>query len=195
MRRLTGDEAELTAELIEALFSELHQLRGIVEGAGLEAPEQIHDATVRVMILNMLDAATEGDLKGSALLDTPELSDRDAWEWLTADQLVKAINLGMSALVRDLHTLRYRPGENGGRELDVQRFRMAWETLAARQLRGEGATVVVEDGSGGAVNLRVLFEPPALNPFKPGNSEEQLTGAQVMVGNMLAYAFKKGSGE
>lgn len=192
MRRMTGDEAELTAELIEALFSELHALRGVVEGAGLEAPPPIHDATVRVVLLNMLDTMTEGDLKGSALLDTPELTDRDAWEWMTADQLVKAINLGMSALVRDLHSLRYRPGENGGRELDVQRFRMAWETLSARQLRGDGATIVVEDGVGGEVNVRVLFEPPATNPFKTGNSEEDLTGAQVMVGNMLAYAFKRG---
>lgn len=196
-KRLSGDEAELVAELFEGLFEELHALRGLAASNGLTPPDEISDATVRVMILNALDAATDGDLKGTALSDMPEIRDGEAWEWQTADQLVRAINHGMSALVHDLVTHEQRVGRGDAkRQLNVEKFRMAWETLARRQLRGDGATIVIEDNPGGEVGIRVLFEPPLSNPFKKDEDEmeaamDKMTPAQLVVGNMMSYAFMK----
>jgi hypothetical protein len=194
--RLTPDDAEHTAAMIELLFEELNALRYIVheqvgeallEMHGATPPERVNEAAVRVALLNLMDVATEQDLKGTALTEMPEEHRTDEWEWLPTVELVAAMNVGFGAMVRDLSTLR-TPGM-AGRELDVQRFRMCWDVLKKRLINGDGATLVIVDGEGGEIDMKVHFEPPMSNPFKADNPE--LTPTQVLVGNMMSYAFTR----
>lgn len=195
MPRMTPEEAEDTARIIEALFADLQELRTEYQnniGDGEDCGMRTHVASARVALLNLLDVATEQDLKGTALSEMPEEWDGEKWEWTETAALARAIDHGMSALVRDLATLRGAvAASTWGRELDVKRFRMAWVTLSNRLIKGEGATVIVEEGGGGEVNFRVHFEPPMANPFKEEVDADELTGAQILVGNMMSYAFTR----
>lgn len=191
MGRLTPEDAEVTAQMFEDLFTELAALREIVHenfGEALQ-PVRVNVAAVRVMILNLMDVATEQDLKGTPLSELPVPGAED-YEWLPTTDLVLAMNTAMGALVRDLAVLRPMGG-GLGRELDVHRLRMAWTTLADRQIENPGATLRVTDDDDGDVGLKVLFEPPMTNPFKKETMESDLTPAQIVVGNMMAYAFKE----
>lgn len=195
MGRLTPEDAEVTAQMFEDLFTELAALREIVHenfGEALQ-PVRVNVAAVRVMILNLMDVATEQDLKGTPLSELPVPGIED-YEWLPTTDLVKAMNTAMSALVRDLAVLRPLGG-GLGRELDVHRLRMAWTTLEDRQIENPGATIRVTDDADGDVGLKVLFEPPMANPFKKETMEDDLTPAQIIVGNMMAYAFKERNAE
>lgn len=187
---MTPEEAEATAQVIEYLFADLEELR---ELSADEVGARTHIAGARVALLNLLDLATEHNLFGTTLSDMPEEHEAEQWEWTETQTLVRAMNHGFGALVRDLAFLRSGVGGGGGRELDVRRFRMTWETLSRRQIQSDGATIIVQDGEGGEVGVRVHFEPPMANPFKEdaATDPDELTGAQILVGNMMAYAFKR----
>lgn len=197
MGRLTPEDAESTAEMIEALFTELNTLRDMADDTLDPSPPRVNEAAVRVALLNLMDVATEQDLKGTALTELPDPGvPAEDWEWVPTTELVKAINVGMQALVRDMATLRQAVAATSwGRELDVPRLRMAWNALADRQITGKGATLRVTDGEDGEVDLKVLFEPPMSNPFRPEVTDDELTPAQIVTGNMMSYAFTKRNSE
>lgn len=189
---MNAEDAERSAAIIEGLFSDLIALRDHAESVdpGFEGGQETNVAAARVELLNLLDVATDSNLKGSALSDMPEEYDGEKWEWTETQALVLALRHGMSALVRDMSTLRV-PTSGMGRELDVKKFRMALETLLARQIQGDGATIVITEGDGGDVNIKVHFEPPMSNPMKEDVGDSELTSAQILVGNMMAYAFTR----
>lgn len=191
MPRMTAEDADFAARTIEVLFEDLNALRSrlvAVEEPSDDNGFRTHEASARVTLLNLLDVAMESNLKGTALSDMPAEGDGEAWEWLETAALARAIDHGMSALVRDLATLR--SGVRGsGRELDVKKFRLSWETLKKRLIQGPGVTVMLADGEGGEVDMKVTFEPPMANPFN--DDDPDLSPAQVMVGNMMAFAFTR----
>jgi hypothetical protein len=64
--KLSSDEAEKTARVIEELFADLEDLRALAQGHGAHDAETVGqrtDVTVaRVALLNVLHGATEGNL-------------------------------------------------------------------------------------------------------------------------------------
>lgn len=191
MPRMSDEDVDFAARTIETLFEDLEELRSHAESVdpGTEAGGRTHVGSARVTLLNLLDVATESNLKGTALSDMPTEGDGEAWEWLETAALARALDHGMSALVRDLATLRTGVRGGSGRELDVKKFRLSWETLKKRLIAGPGIVITLQDGEGGDVDMKVVFEPPMSNPFKQDNPE--LSPAQVMVGNMMSYAFTR----
>jgi hypothetical protein len=192
MPRMTPEDADFAARTIEVLFEDLNALRARVVSEEEPSDDngfRTHEGSARVTLLNLLDTATEHDLKGTALSDLPPEGDGEAWEWLETAALAHALEHGMSALVRDMATLRSGLRGGNGRELDVRKFRLAWETLKKRLISGPGVVVTLQDGERGEVDLKVVFEPPMSNPFN--EEDPDLSPAQVMVGNMMAYAFTR----
>jgi hypothetical protein len=189
MPRMSTEDAEFAARTIEVLFEDLEELRTHAESVdpGSDAGHRTHVGSARVTLLNLLDAATESDLKGTGLKELPVEGDGEAWEWLETAALAKALDSGMSSLVRDFATLR--SSTTLGRELDVKKFRLAWDTLRKRLIDGPGVTITLKDGERGEVDIKVAFEPPMANPFNDDDAE--LTAAQVAAGNMMAYAFTR----
>lgn len=117
---MTAEDAEQAAEVIEDLFEDLQDLRN--ESEDESCGMRTHIAVARVSLLNLMNIARGGDLKGE---DT-------------------------------------------------------------------SVTITIRDGEDDAVEINVEFEPPMDNPFtREAVEAAELTPAQIMAGNMMAYAFKR----